>query len=115
MENEIRNKMAINAQNNLMVVLTKAGVPVEEMEWDDEEVIRSIRGGSRVIRPKFTVGCIVVTTGTTWEIDQEDFKEEDSFFDIFDAVACALLLPKKWELEGLIEKLGIKRTVEAIG
>jgi len=129
----VNNFIVVTAVKDMVSTLVKVDSVIHEMTWEDTEtclitlasgsaiqvtidnhITRTIVGKMVELKPKFTVGHIEFIHGH-WEPGCDEFVIDDEFDSPVDAVLYALLLPKKWEIEALIEKLGIKRTVEAIG
>jgi hypothetical protein len=71
----------------------------------DERIEKSILGDEAVLAPKFTVGSIECLTLGHWEPDEYDFVPAEETFSVYEAVQIALLQPKVWEIDSMLENI----------
>jgi len=71
----------------------------------DERMEKSILGDEAVPAPKFTVGSIQCVTFGHWEPDEYDFVPVEETFSVYKAVQLALLQPKIWEIDSMLENI----------
>lgn len=111
----------------LICILAEVGVGVKDRSQDDGrmtylsldngvdveidteiDTVETIAEDVRVERVRYTVGYYQTVYGGYWDPPDAEFLAMLETYRLWDAVQEVLLLPKRWEIDGILEAAALK-------